>query len=245
MNCQDAHEHLSSFRQGEIAPDLSEELAAHLEGCPDCTDLLTALDLISEAGETVSSLEPPPDLADRLTSSPCQRWLDLLFKAVDRELSEAGLTRLLPHLEACEGCRRAWNDLTLMHQVTDALSPPSALLQRCINVRRSAMRPRVLGRKTVIAAAYVLALLIGPPVTLARHEAAFVVQRVASTVSVQLSEVAADGRGEARVMMWRTWLWVRDKIDATKKLFENLDDPELENSEAAQEASSHGKPDDA
>jgi hypothetical protein len=81
----------------------------------------------------MAAVEPSPRLRDALTASPCRCWLGLLFRAVDRELDEGGLTRLLAHLESCDSCRRAWGDLALIHQVGEALVPPHTW-RRCTDV---------------------------------------------------------------------------------------------------------------
>jgi hypothetical protein len=180
------------------------------------------MQLVSATAAPMAGLEPPPHLHDELVSSPCRLWLGLLFKAVDREISEPSLARLLSHMEGCEGCRRTWNDLTLIHQVSTVIEPPRHLLESCICVRQRRKRRRIIGRKTAIAAAYLLAVLIGPPVTLARHEAADAVQKVADTVTSEVAEIAETGRGEARVMLWRTMQWGQRQLDTAREIVNNL-----------------------
>jgi len=84
----------------------------------------------------------------------------------------------------------------------------------------------ILGRRFATAAAYVLAmltsLLIGNPVTLARNEAGVTVQRVAETFSAEVADVAQEGRGEARVMLWRVWQWTRETAEDLRSLAERL-----------------------
>jgi len=207
--CEEIRELISAYAEGELDVASAERVKQHLAGCSDCAELAETVADIIAAGASVAGLEPPPQLAADIGAAPCRRWLGLLYRAVDREITETNLARLLTHLESCPSCRRAWNDLSLMHQVGDAITPPPGLIERCSGIRRRTVERRVIGRRTATAAAYLLAVLtslvIGNPVTLARNQAADAVQRVTSTVTQEVSEVTADGRGEARVMMWRAW----------------------------------------
>jgi hypothetical protein len=195
---------------------------SHLESCRDCAELAETMAEISAAGAGLDWLEPPDSLQDELSSSPCRLWLGLLFQAVDREISQRNLKRLLGHLEGCPSCREAWQDLTLIHQVGEAMEPPANLTAKCINVRiQRPGAPRILSRRLATAAAYLLAvmtsLVIGNPVTLARTQAAPAVERVAQTISQEVSGVAQQGRGEARVMLWRLWKWGERKAEAVRE----------------------------
>ena len=170
---------------------LEEEIAItvrdHVAGCDECAELAEAMAGIIDAGSGLAELEPPSSLADDLSASPCRRWLGLLFQAVDREISQRNLERLLTHLEACPVCRRAWQDLTLIHQVSEAMEPPPGFVNLCIRARekRPGVRP-ILNRRMATAAAYLLAvltsLIIGNPVTLARSQAGTTVGRVAEAL---------------------------------------------------------------
>jgi predicted anti-sigma-YlaC factor YlaD len=174
-------------------------------------------------------LEPPEHLGADLQASPCRRWMGLLFQAVDREISQHNLERLLTHLEACPICRRAWQDLTLIHQVSEAMEPPPYLVNLCIRarVKRPVMRP-ILNRRMATAAAYLLAvvtsLIIGNPVTLARSQAGTTVGRVVDVVSAEVSEAAEEGRGEARIMLWRVWKWGERKVEAVRDFVSKSDE---------------------
>jgi predicted anti-sigma-YlaC factor YlaD len=207
--CDEIHELISAYVEGDLDAASAARVARHVGGCADCAELAETVADIVAAGAALSELEPPPQLAADIGAAPCRRWLGLLYRAVDREISDANLSRLLTHLESCPSCRRSWNDLALIHQIGDAMTPPPGLLERCVAIRRRAVERRVIGRRTATAAAYVLAVLtslvIGNPVTLARNQAADAVQRVASSVSQEVNDVAADGRGEARVVVWRAW----------------------------------------
>jgi predicted anti-sigma-YlaC factor YlaD len=217
---------MSAYLDGELDEPAAAAVRDHLASCADCAELAAALELVVESAAVLATAEPPQHLADDLASSPCRRWLGLLFRAVDRDISDSNLARLLTHLEACEGCRRAWNDLTLIHQVSEAMEPPPHLLARCIDIRRVRRAQQVIGKRTVAAAAYVLAvlasLLVGNPASIARgQEAAEAVKRVAASVTNGMAE---QGRGEMRVMLWRTWQWGARQAGAVRDTLHQLID---------------------
>lgn len=215
--CTAARDLLDAYLEGELDTARADEVGGHLQACPECAELAETLSVLrADLAAVGSRLEPPAGLAGELAASPCRRWLGLLYRAVDRELPEAGLTRLIGHLDGCPSCRRAWNDLSLIHQAGEALAPPQGLLERCAATPRRALARKVIGRRTATAAAYLLAVLtsltVGNPVTLARVQA----QRVAETVNEGVSGVAAEGRGEARLLVWRAWSFVERQVDLVR-----------------------------
>ena len=219
--CTDIRDLLSPYLEGDLEEKQALGVREHLEHCEDCAGILETLASIVDAGSGLATLEPPDHLLADLASSPCTRWLGLLFQAVDREISQSNLERLLTHLESCPACRHTWQDLTLIHQVSDAMEPSQYLLRRCIAAREKppAARP-LMNRRMATAAAYFLAvltsLIVGNPVTLARSGAGEAVGRVAEAVSTEVSDVAEHGRGEARIMLWRAWKWGERKVEAVR-----------------------------
>ena len=219
--CNNVRDLFSLYLEGELEEEQAITVREHLALCEDCAGILETLESIVDAGSALDELDPPDDLLSDLASSPCTRCLGLLFQAVDREISQHNLERLLTHLEGCPSCRRTWQDLTLVHQVSDAMEPSQYLLKRCIAARdRKPEAPRLLNRRMATAAAYFLAVLtslvIGNPVTLARSGAGEAVGRVAEVVSTEVSGVAESGRGEARIMLWRVWKWGERKVEAVR-----------------------------
>jgi len=242
FGCTDVRDLLSLYLDGELEEEQAITVREHLAECEDCAGILETLESIVDAGSTLDELEPPDHLLADLASSPCTRWLGLLFQAVDREISQHNLERLLTHLEACPSCRRTWQDLTLVHQVSDAMEPSEYLLKRCIAARekRPEARP-LLNRRMATAAAYFLAVLtslvIGNPITLARSGAGDAVGRVAEAVSTEVSGVAESGRGEARIILWRVWKWGERKVEAVRDFVSNdekEDEPKNDSSSAEQ-----------
>ncbi len=205
--CDTCRERFSAYLEGDLEPDEVLIVEGHLEECSECRETLDSFRSILDIGDAFTSLEPPAHLKSEVADSPCRRWLGLLFSAIDREISESNLDRLFQHLESCPSCRSAWGDLSLIHQVGDALEPPSHLLARCFRPRRPFSARKVLGRKTATAAAYSLALLaslaIGNPVTLTRYENSAPLQQVNALIKSGVSDATQTGRSEARVMLWR------------------------------------------
>ena len=241
FGCTDARDLLSLYLEGELEEEQAVIVREHLAECEDCAGILETLESIVDAGSSLDDLDPPDHLLSDLASSPCTRWLCLLFQAVDREISQHNLERLLTHLEACPSCRHTWQDLTLIHQVSDAMEPSQYLLKRCIAARekRPESRP-LLNRRMATAAAYFLAVLtslvIGNPVTLARSGAGEAVGRVAEVVSTEVSGVAESGRGEARIMLWRVWKWGERKVEAVRDFVsKNEKEDESKNDSSAAE----------
>lgn len=233
--CSDFREHLSLYLEDELEASQATEVQEHLASCAECADLAETMSEVMGCGAILGDLEPPEGLAADLAESPCRLWLGLLFQAVDHEISDHNLRRLLSHLESCPSCRRTWQDMTLMHQVGEAIKPSQYLLKRCINARdRKPKTTPILNRRLATAAAYLLAvmtsLIVGNPVTLARSQAVPAVERVTEIVSTEVAEVAQQGRGEVRVMLWRVWKWGENKAAAVRSYFtsdskETEDDP--------------------
>ena len=217
--CDEIRERLGAYVDGELEAREAGSIEQHLSECGECADLRRALEILNETVAPLRGIEPPPDLESDIAASPCRRWLGLLVSAMDREIDDHNLQRLLGHLDACPSCTRIWTDLALVHQVGDALAPPPGLAARCVAVRRRPKITPIISRRAAIAAAYVLAVLaslvVGNPVSIARSP---VVQRMASTVSDEVNLVAEEGRGEIRVMMWRAWRWGNRQAGAIREM---------------------------
>ncbi|MCP4896474.1 MAG: hypothetical protein GY906_05815 [bacterium] len=234
--CEEFRLLLGSLLDGGLEPQQEESLQKHCGSCPECGELFSAMQAIDVALQPLDDLSPPDSLLHEIAHSPCRRWLSLLSQAVDREISESNLDRLISHLEGCETCRQTWSDLSLIHQVGEALEPSQSLLQRCIAVRVRKPRTRVLGSRAATAAAYFLAvltsILVGNPVTLGRSPAGDTVQKVATSVTVGMTEVAEEGRGEARMMLWKAWNWGNRQVNAVKDIVGQLTDEDSEQESA-------------
>jgi len=226
--CTEIREFFSAYLEGDLESGEITTVEHHLEVCSECREILDSLRDILEISGTLADLQPPAQLKAEVADSPCRRWLGLLFSAIDREISEANLDRLFQHLEDCPSCRSAWGDLSLIHQVSDALEPPHHLLARCLRPRRPFSARKVLGRRTATAAAYSLALLaslaIGNPVTLARYEASTPLQQVGALFENGVSGATQTGRSEARVMLWRAMNLGQRAADAARSTWSRWTD---------------------
>lgn len=220
--CSSIRPLLPAWIEGELEPAQTRLVEDHLETCVSCRSTAEALGMIQEAGAAVATMAPPAGLTAHLTVSPCSRWLALLHRAADHELDSRALGRLLQHMEECATCRRAWDDLTLIHQVRRALIPPEGLATRCTARRRGRSSERtVFGVRTATAAAYVLAVLttvlLGNPVSLARRDSGMV-HEVRRAVVQRVNEAATNSRGDLRLILWRTWKWGEHQAEAIREL---------------------------
>jgi predicted anti-sigma-YlaC factor YlaD len=245
-SCTDTRDLFAAVLENEASEAETEQVRSHLDGCVECAELYDAMGMIIGAGDFLGGLEPPPHIGEEIASSPCRRWLGLLYQAVDREISKQNLERLLTHLGSCPSCRRVWHDLTLIHQVGDSMRPPNHLLQKCIKVREAVARIAILPRRTATAAAYILALLaslaIGNPTIIAQDLHAVATEKVAKAAT-GVSEVAADGRGEARVVLWRAMNWGEQKVNTVRGWIDRLRDNDDDvSSETNSDTDTHAKP---
>jgi len=243
--CTDLRELLSLYLEGELDEAQAGDVREHLATCSECAELSETMGDVMTCGAALGHLEPPATLAIDLAESPCRLWLGLLFQAVDHEISPRNLERLLSHLESCPSCRRTWQDLTLMHQVGEAVEPSEYLLTRCINSRER--KPKVtpiLNRRLATAAAYLLAvmtsLIVGNPVTLARSQAVPAVERVAEVVTTEVAEAAQQGRGEVRVMLWRVWKWGENKVETVRSYLTGNEQDSNDDENAADDGANQG-----
>ena len=243
--CTDLRELLSLYLEGELDEAQAGDVREHLATCSECAELSETMGDVMTCGAALGHLEPPATLAIDLAESPCRLWLGLLFQAVDHEISPRNLERLLSHLESCPSCRRTWQDLTLMHQVGEAMEPSQYLLKSCINAReRKPKTTPILNRRLATAAAYLLAvltsLIVGNPVTLARSQAVPAVERVAEVVTNEVTEVAQQGRGEVRVMMWRVWKWGENKVETVRSYLTGNEQDSNDDENAADDGADQG-----
>jgi predicted anti-sigma-YlaC factor YlaD len=226
-DCRSIQDQFVDRMDGALDDAASAVFDEHVAGCSECSELWEITLEVSGDATIMVDLEPPEHLGQEIAGSPCRRWLGMLFAAVDREITDDNLERLLTHLESCPACRRTWSDMTLVHQIGEALAPPEHLMDICLNPRlRRPRKPWVLGRRTATAAAYVLAVLttiaVGNPVSLARYDAASAVEIVANTVGNEVEAAASSGRGEARVLLWRAMQWGERAADTVRTAVDRL-----------------------
>jgi hypothetical protein len=66
MTCDDAHESLSAYLDEALAPDERRQVAAHLEGCPDCRGELARLEQTVALLHRVEPARAPVGFVDRV-----------------------------------------------------------------------------------------------------------------------------------------------------------------------------------
>jgi hypothetical protein len=69
MTCRDARESLSAYLDEALAPDERREVAAHLEGCPDCRRELARLEQTVALLRRVEPARAPVGFVDRVTEA--------------------------------------------------------------------------------------------------------------------------------------------------------------------------------
>ncbi len=73
MNCAVFEEHLSAYLEGELSPDKSRSVEAHLAACPSCASLAAAMKDTLEALDGFPEVEPSPVLLKKLAVIPKKR----------------------------------------------------------------------------------------------------------------------------------------------------------------------------
>jgi len=69
MNCRKYEQHIAAYLAGELSPDLTRRVEAHLDTCCDCRASVTAQQTISAALKQESPAKAPADLASRIMAS--------------------------------------------------------------------------------------------------------------------------------------------------------------------------------
>jgi hypothetical protein len=66
MNCDEAKGRLGPFYDGELNVAEHDLVAAHIEHCQSCANELAALEQLDRNSRQLRSLDPPPELGDRI-----------------------------------------------------------------------------------------------------------------------------------------------------------------------------------
>ena len=70
MNCEKAEKYLSAYLDDMLDPQLREEIAAHLESCALCSEVVAEYRRFDTLLSETPKLSPPPELRDRIFNSP-------------------------------------------------------------------------------------------------------------------------------------------------------------------------------
>jgi anti-sigma factor RsiW len=224
--CELILDHLDAAMSGA----LSEELAAHLAGCPECQLAVQRARSVLEGEQVLASVRAPEKLRQRLKNlvrlpPACESAMERLGAALDGELPEEERGELLEHMHACSSCLAVWEAFATLRDVGANTRPPARLRaalalppRRRVEARR---RPRrFFDLRLATAAAYLLAaltvVLLSNPETVAREStyqmdraatyASAVVHNRVKSYSQRLSEAVAGAEG-----------WVRDHAEEAWK----------------------------
>jgi WD40 repeat protein len=95
MNCEKAENNLSAYLDDMLDPQLREEVAAHLESCASCSEVVAEYrryDILLRDSPRVS---PPPELRDRIFGSP--QYAAILRREAKAGDGSSGVTLPRPH----------------------------------------------------------------------------------------------------------------------------------------------------
>jgi Putative zinc-finger len=225
--CELVLDHLDEVMAGR----LSEELAAHLAGCPDCQRAAERAHGLAEGERLLAAVTAPEALRRRLKAllrlpAACEVAIERLGAALDGDLADDARAELLAHLHSCPSCQGVWEAFATLREVGANTRPPERLkaalalpARRRVDARR---RPhRFFDLRLATAAAYLLAaltvMLLSNPETVAREStyqidrattyASAAVQNRFQSYSHHVAEAVADAEG-----------WLRDRAqDAWRK----------------------------
>jgi len=124
MNCKKYEHHIAAYMAGELSPDLTRLVEAHLDTCSDCRAVVNAQRTIATALKRESHAKAPVDLASRIMASipktapaaavpekqspfSCGEFATNLAAYVEGGINP-GLHRLMTaHRATCPACDRA------------------------------------------------------------------------------------------------------------------------------------------
>jgi anti-sigma factor RsiW len=220
--CELILDHLDAVMSGA----LSEELAVHLAGCPECQLAVQRARSLMEGEQVLASVRAPEKLRQRLKDllrlpPACESAVERLGAALDGELPEAERDELLEHMHTCPACLAVWEAFATLRDV-GANTRPSARVKAALalpprqRVDARRRRRRFFDLRLATAAAYLLAaltvMLLSNPETVAREStyqmdraatyASAAVQNRVKSYSQRVSEAIAVAEG-----------WVRDHAE--------------------------------
>jgi len=66
MTCRELFERLSEYLDGELSPDICQEISRHMEGCAPCVNFARTLQKTADLCRPPPTQTLPPDLAASL-----------------------------------------------------------------------------------------------------------------------------------------------------------------------------------
>ena len=127
MNCEMAEKNLSAYLDDMLDPQLHQEVAAHLESCAICSEVVAEYRRFDTLLAETPRVSPPPELRDRIFSSP-----ELAAAVRQQAESSDSATSPAPVPRAGRSPRRGspprWTRIALQSAAVFAIIVGSALL---------------------------------------------------------------------------------------------------------------------
>ena len=127
MNCEMAEKNLSAYLDDMLDPQLHQEVAAHLESCAICSEVVAEYRRFDALLAETPRVSPPPELRDRIFSSP-------ELAAAVRQQTESGDSAATPApvprvgRSPARGSHPRWTRIALQSAAVFAIIVGSALL---------------------------------------------------------------------------------------------------------------------
>ncbi len=126
MNCEKAENHLSAYLDDMLDPQLREEIAAHLESCALCSEVVAEYRRFDMLLHDTPRVSPPPELHDRIFGSP--EFAAILRDQTKSEESPASSLTPVPGQSRTRGSPLRWSRIALQSAAVLAIIIGSALL---------------------------------------------------------------------------------------------------------------------
>jgi predicted anti-sigma-YlaC factor YlaD len=118
LPCENYRQELSSYIDGELQPDVAEQVAAHLKSCRDCQAEHESLMDVSRMFAKSVEADDIPDIwqaiSDKLPST-CEVISEDLSAYIDDELAEPAKEGIDTHLANCSACAQKFSLLSKTH----------------------------------------------------------------------------------------------------------------------------------
>jgi hypothetical protein len=126
MNCEKAENNLSAYLDDMLDPQLREEIAAHLESCASCSEVVAEYRRYDILLRDTPRFSPPPELRDRIFGSP--QYAAILRREAKAGDGSPGVPLPRPHQSPTRGSPPRWTRVALQSAAVLAIIVGSALL---------------------------------------------------------------------------------------------------------------------
>jgi hypothetical protein len=126
MNCEKAENYLSAYLDDMLDPQLREEVAAHLESCALCSEVVAEYRRFDILLRDIPRVSPPPELRNRIFESP--QYAAILRREARVGDAPASVPLPRPHQSPTRGSPPRWTRVALQSAAVLAIIVGSALL---------------------------------------------------------------------------------------------------------------------